>query len=327
MEIFRSTAEFAAGPKRLQTANAVTIGNFDGVHRGHRLVLGELVATAKRLAVPAVVLTFDPHPAAVHSPEHAPKLIMGLDEKLDKIAETGVDAVLVQHYTLDFAQASPEEFIRDYLAGHMHASAVVVGSDVRFGRENSGDLNTLRTYGGECGIDTVIGLDDLGDDGGRYSSTEVRSLIDAGDVTAAAHILGEPHSVTGTVVHGNARGRELGFPTANLGLVDGMIPADGVYAGWTRFNGGERLPTAISVGSNPTFYGDDRRVEAHIIGVDFADLDVYGDEAEVEFTHRIRGQVVFNGLDQLIEQIALDVRDICAALGIECPQQSEGRLG
>lgn len=327
MEVFRSTAELADGPERLQKANAVTIGNFDGVHRGHRLVLGELVAEADKLGIPSIVLTFDPHPAAVHSPEHAPQLIMGLDEKLERIAETGVDAVLVQHYTLDFAQAGPEEFIRDYLVGQMHARAVVVGTDVRFGRGNSGDLETLRSCGRQWGIETVIGLDDLGDDGGRYSSTEVRKLIDSGRVEEAARILGEVHSVTGTVVHGNARGRELGFPTANLGMVEGMIPSDGVYAGWTRFNGGERMPTAISVGSNPTFHGDDRRVEAHIIGVDFADLDVYGDEAVVEFTHRIRGQVVFSGLDELIDQIAEDVRNICSALGIECPQKADGGLG
>lgn len=300
----------------------VTVGNFDGVHRGHQEVLRKLADKAREAGCQAVVLTFDPHPAEVHRPEKHRGKIMGTQDKLDAMEKLGLDAVLVQHYDLDFAAQSAEEFVVDYLRKGLRAQCVVVGADTRFGHGNSGDVNVLRQLGQDHGFDVVV-VEDLegvlpgeGTDR-RVSSTWIRELLADGQVAQAASMLGRPHRVRGTVVHGAARGRELGFPTANLDSQgDGYVPADGVYAGWLLDEHEHRWPVAVSVGSNPTFDGVSRVVEAHVIDRPVErveDFDLYGQEVVVEFVERLRGMVAYEGVEKLIEQMRRDVdqtRDI-----------------
>lgn len=293
--------------------SVVTIGNFDGVHRGHRAVLGRMVADARAVGGAAVAVTFDPHPAQVHRPDTAPDLITGLADRLDLLEQTGLDAVLVIRYTLEFASTTPEDFVRTYLVDGLGARTVVIGRDVRFGRGNSGDLGTMLALGERYGFRVEVIEDVHGerDPARRWSSTWVRELLAAGDVEAAAEVLGRPHRVRGVVVHGDARGRTLGFPTANLGRVTGFVPADGVYAGWLlrvdhpADEPDGYLPAAVSIGTNPTFDGGDRRVEAHVPGR--TDLELYDEEVVVELVARLRPMVRFDSVEALVEQMRDDV--------------------
>jgi len=316
---------------------AVTIGNFDGVHLGHQEVLSRLVdaahthsaagtstetsadSSAAHLAQPtkAVAITFDPHPLQVHRPDESPVMLTGTEEKVQRLAETGIDALLVLHYNLDLAGLTAEEFVKTYFVDTLNASVVVIGHDVRFGRGNSGNFETMVELGQRYGF-TVLGVDDfaltghsVAETSRRCSSTWVREALDAGDVAAAAEVLGRPHAVLGEVVHGAARGRDLGFPTANLASEsEGMIPADGVYAGWLVDAAGARWPAAISVGSNPTFHGLERVVESHVIDRPteaVEDFDLYGQHVRVEFVERLRGMVAYEGVAKLVEQMHQDV--------------------
>lgn len=300
--------------------SVVTIGNFDGVHRGHQQVLTQLLRTAEQHGARSVVVTFDPHPALVHRPDSAPELLMGLQDKLDALADTGVDAVLVMKYNLTLAAMTPEEFVVNVLLEGLHAAHVVVGHDLRFGVGNSGDVGTMQDLGKELGFGVHV-VNEFGaegfpvhDDGGtdrRCSSTWVREALAEGDVETAAAVLGRPHRMRGEVVHGAARGRALGFPTANLDHgATGYVPADGIYAGWLVDESGTRWPAAISVGSNPTFDGVSRQVEAHVIDRPeeaVEDFNLYGQTVVVEFTARLRGMVAYRGPEALVEQMRLDV--------------------
>jgi riboflavin kinase/FMN adenylyltransferase len=306
--------------------SVVTIGNFDGVHRGHQEVLAHLLSTATQRGNRSVVVTFDPHPAQVHRPESAPELLMGLQDKLDALAATGVDAVLVMKYNLDLAGMTPEEFARGILVDGLHAAHVVVGHDLRFGAGNSGDVVTMQELGKVLGFDVTVvneygaggapleggnGSWHDGDSGRRCSSTWVREALAEGDVATATAVLGRPHRMRGEVVHGAARGRALGFPTANLAHdATGYVPADGIYAGWLVDAAGTRWPAAISVGSNPTFDGVSRQVEAHVIDRPeeaVEAFDLYGQTVVVEFIARLRGMVAYRGPEALVEQMRLDV--------------------
>ncbi|HLS25038.1 MAG TPA: bifunctional riboflavin kinase/FAD synthetase [Beutenbergiaceae bacterium] len=308
-------------PASLQ-ATVVTIGNFDGVHRGHAAVVDAAVRAARSYEATAVALTFHPHPAHVHRRESAPELLTGLSDKLDLLAEQGLDATLVAEYTLEFAQQDPETFVRRYLVDALKVRAVVVGADVRFGRDNAGDRDTMAELGLKYGFDVHL-VHDAADPGQRrWSSTWVRELLAAGNVEAAADVLGRPHRMRGEVVRGHARGRDLGFPTANLHTdATGAVPADGVYAGWLvrrpGTSGEHRLPAAISVGTNPTFDGLLRQVEAHVLGR--WDLDLYHEEVVVEFTHLLRPTIRFDDVDALVRQMRQDVRDAAARLGVPEP--------
>lgn len=290
--------------------SVVTLGNFDGVHRGHQQVLARLVSTARSRGAQAVAITFDPHPAQVHRPDSAPEQIMGLSDRLETMAACGLDAVLVMPYTLALAEQTPEEFVRSVFVQALGATAVVIGHDIRFGRGNSGDLGTMKELGAQLGFDVVV-IDEFGADR-RCSSTWVREALARGDVATAAEVLGRPHRVRGEVVHGAARGRKLGFPTANLSAdATGFIPDDGIYAGWLTDQGGTRRPAAISVGSNPTFEGVSRQVEAYVIDRPEDEpveaFDLYGQSVVVEFVARLRGMVAYTGPEALVQQMCLDV--------------------
>lgn len=295
----------------------VTIGNFDGVHLGHQHVVRRAREVADDLGVRDVVaVTFDPHPIAVLRPEHAPPTLTTVDTRVRLLDAAGVDDVLVVPFSRELAGWSPERFIEEIIVGTLHAKAVVVGANFRFGKRAAGDVATLREAGeGRDFVTVGIALD-----GGPqvWSSTYIRNCLSGGDVEGAAEALGRPFTVRGEVVRGDQRGRELGYPTANVPTT-GMAaaPADGVYAGWLRrLDDGdqEQLPVAISVGTNPTFAGErERRVESYVLDRD--DLELYGVPVEVSFVARLRGMRRFDSVDQLVETMADDVRRARKVLG------------
>ena len=298
---------------------AVTIGNFDGVHLGHQHVLEQVIDQAKRRSARTVAVTFDPHPAFIHRPEATPDLLTGTSEKLTRLRAAGLDAALVLQYTPELAAHSAEDFIRTFFVQALNPAVVVVGYDVRFGRDNAGDLSTMIDLGKECGFAVEVMEDTSAESetqdsepelGRRWSSTWVRDLLVAGEVAAAAAILGRPHRMRGVIVHGDSRGRGLGFPTANLDAdSSGLVPADGVYAGWllrtSRPQHRGVYPAAISVGTNPTFDGESRRVEAYVLDRD--DLNLYDEEVVFEFVERLRPTLRFQSADELMAQMHADV--------------------
>lgn len=284
----------------------VAIGKFDGVHTGHRLVLEKAIVDAGSQGAKTVAVTFDRNPLAILRPELCPTELVSLAQKIELLGGTGIDAVLVLTFDEVMAQVPAEEFVERILVGNLHAKTVLLGHDFRFGHRGAGNPELLREMGEKFGF-TVDAVGDVTDEGDRVSSTRIRELLAEGDVATAARLLGRPHAVAGEVVHGLKRGRELGFPTANLSpQSQGDVPADGVYAGWLRTADGIHRRAAISVGMNPTF--DDvemRQVEAYVL--DETDLDLYGQEVVVEFVDRIRGMVAFRGIPALIEQMTDDV--------------------
>ncbi|MDT0321050.1 MULTISPECIES: bifunctional riboflavin kinase/FAD synthetase [unclassified Streptomyces] len=288
--------------------SVVTIGSYDGVHRGHQLIIGRAVAHARDLGVPAVVVTFDPHPKEVTRPGSHPPLLAPHPRRAELLADLGVDAVLVLPFTKEFSQLSPAEFVVKVLVEKLHARAVVEGPNFRFGHRAAGTVATLAELGVTYGFEVlVVDLFERGGPGDEpFSSSLARRLIAEGDVAAAGEVLGRPHRVEGTVVHGAGRGRELGVHTANLDVVPhSAVPADGVYAGWL-LAAGERFPAAISVGTNPQFNGTERTVEAHAL--DRTDLDLYGQSVAIDFLTRLRGQEVFDSVEGLLERIDEDRR-------------------
>ncbi|EPH43678.1 putative Riboflavin biosynthesis protein RibF [Streptomyces aurantiacus JA 4570] len=289
--------------------SVVTIGSYDGVHRGHQLIIGRAVARARELGVPAVVVTFDPHPSEVVRPGSHPPLLAPHHRRAELMADLGVDAVLILPFTTEFSKLSPADFVVKVLVDKLHAKAVVEGPNFRFGHRAAGNVEVLadlgRTYDYEV---EVIDLYVSGTAGGGlpFSSTLTRRLIAEGDVAGAHEILGRPHRVEGVVVRGAQRGRELGFPTANVEtLPHTAIPADGVYAGWLHAQG-EAMPAAISVGTNPQFDGTERTVEAYAI--DRVGLDLYGLHVAVDFLAFVRGQAKFDSIDELLVAIGDDVK-------------------
>jgi len=290
--------------------SVVTLGNFDGVHRGHRAVLARVVELASAADALSCGVTFDPHPVAVLHPERAPQMLTSVPQRLALLEASGLEAVLVLEFSAELARQTPEDFVRLVFVDALHAGVVVVGEDTRFGVRNSGTVDTLRQLGVEHGYD-VVSLRDLGD-GARWSSSMARRQLLEGDVEGAAAVLGRPHKVSGTVVHGDHRGRELGFPTANLSQeAEGLVPADGVYAGWlTQLDlpddAPDRvLPAAVSIGTNPTFHGTQRRVEGYVL--DRTDLDLYGERVSYELVKRLRPTVKYEGIDALLDQMNTDV--------------------
>lgn len=299
----------------------VTLGNFDGVHRGHASVLRSVVEQARARDAKAVAVTFDPHPLEVLHPDRAPAQITALDDRVALLEQTGVDVVLVLRFDRALAAQTPEQFVKECFVDGLRARAVIVGKDTRFGVNNSGDIDTLRALGDKYAFE-VLTLDDVGP-GVRWSSTQVRNLLAEGRVEEVTEILGRRHRVRGVVVRGLQRGRELGFPTANLAQdARGLVPDDGVYAGWlvrhdlAHDDPEHRMPAAVSVGTNPTFDNVERTVEAYVL--DRTDLDLYDEHVSVEFVRRLRGNDRFDSIEALIEQIGRDVdqtREILAQEG------------
>jgi riboflavin kinase/FMN adenylyltransferase len=288
--------------------SAVTIGKFDGVHAGHRAVITRLRDAAAEENLRSVVVTFDRHPLALLSPEKCPEALVGSDQKLDLLAGTGVDATLLLTFDRDLSLQSPEAFVTSILVDALSARRVLVGHDFRFGHRGAGDVPLLVELGQKYGFGVEVIADVTPKDGRRVSSTWIRELLSDGRVSDAAVLLGHEPSVRGMVVHGAKRGRELGYPTANLSPDShGLIPADGVYAGWLKV-GETRYPAAISVGNNPTFDGvAQKQVEAYVLD---EDIDLYDQIVEVEFVERIRGMVAFTGIEPLIVQMGDDVERV-----------------
>ncbi|MBT8227625.1 MAG: bifunctional riboflavin kinase/FAD synthetase [Dactylosporangium sp.] len=292
--------------------SVVTIGVFDGVHRGHQHTIGHAVKRAADLGGHSVVVTFDPHPVEVIRPGTHPPMLTEISVKADLIEALGAGALCVIPFTSAFAQLSAEMFVRTILADRLHASLVVVGGNFRFGRNAEGDVDLLRRLGAGLGFEveeaTLIGNERV-----VFSSTQVRACITTGDVGTASLALGRPYQLDGTVIPGDHRGRTLGFPTANLRIRPrAAVPADGVYAAWL-LHGGDRRPAAVSVGTNPTFSGASRRVEAHVL--DF-DGDLYGERVAVRFVARLRPMEVYDAPEPLIAQIREDVKQTRRALSL-----------
>jgi len=325
VRVWRSLGDVPAGGGPA----VVTVGNFDGVHRGHTAVLRQVSALARERAARALAITFEPHPLHVLRPDIAPPLVAGPDQRVEVLAQTGLDGLLVQHFDLALAGQGPEEWVAGTVVGALGCTTIVIGTDVRFGHRNAGDLSTLRELGARYGFE-VVALEDVeAPQGRRWSSSWVRSCLADGDVAGAADVLGRYHRLDATVVHGDHRGRELGYPTANLGPdLQGLVPADGVYSGWltVRYAAadaddadadaaadgdgpdglcGVRRPAAVSIGTNPQFDGLERRVEAHVI--DRVGLELYGRAVRVELVDRLRPTQRFDDVDALVAQMGRDV--------------------
>ena len=308
MEVLR---DLSACP-RPPAGTAVTIGAYDGVHLGHRAVIAEVRRRAAERGLATAVVTFDRHPASVVRPESAPRLLTDLDQKLELLAGTGVDYCLVITFDEARSQESADDFVREVLAGCLAARMVVVGEDFHFGHGRSGNVKLLADMGVDLGFE-VEGLD-LVDragvaadaEGDRVSSTRIRHALAAGELAEANALLGRPHEIRGVVAHGDERGRDLGFPTANVSVPgDILLPADGIYAGWFERADGSVHQAAISLGRRPTFYAEAHAslLEAHPL--DFAG-DLYGERVKVRFVAHLRGEVRFASVDALIEQIGRD---------------------
>ncbi|MEV8512923.1 bifunctional riboflavin kinase/FAD synthetase [Dactylosporangium sp. NPDC051484] len=289
-----------------------TIGVFDGVHRGHQQIIGHAVKRAGELGVQSVVITFDPHPSEVVRPGSHPAVLTEPGRKAELIEALGVDVLCVIPFTAEFSRLTPEEFVHDALVEHLHTALIVVGENFRFGHRQAGDVELLRRLGRTFGF-AVEGAPLVADEGTVFSSTYIRSCVDAGDVVAAARALGRSHRLEGVVVRGDQRGRELGFPTANLLVpANAAVPADGIYAAWlNRDRDGARHPAAVSIGTNPTFSGKERRVEAFVL--DFKG-DLYGERVSLDFADRLREQRTYQDIEPLIAQMTEDVAQAREAL-------------
>ena len=297
--------------------SVVCISVFDGVHLGHRVIIDATRRLAEEVEGRVVAVTFDPHPSAVVRPDTQPRMLSTLDHRVALLGEAGVDAVLVLAFSPELASWTPGEFVDRVLVRGLHASGVVVGQGFRFGHRAAGDVALLEKLGAAddfvvaplaLEVGAVVEHGDTGEV--VWSSTYIRQCVLEGDVAEAARALNRPHRVEGIVVHGDHRGRDLGYPTANLDPVQhAAVPADGVYAGWLVRSAGrltEALPAAISIGTNPTFDGEERRVEAYVL--DRTDLDLYGERVAFDFVERLRPTLKFDGIDPLLAQMADDVR-------------------
>jgi riboflavin kinase/FMN adenylyltransferase len=298
--------------------SVITIGAYDGVHLGHQAVIASVRREAEQLGAKSVVITFDRHPASVVRPESAPQLLTDLDQKLELLAATGVDATGVVHFDEAQASESPESFVERVIAGCLATRLVVVGEDFHFGRARSGNVALLRNLGAEFDFEVqpvplVARTDGVEE---PISSTAIRRSLNGGDVELASAMLGRQFEVRGIVIQGDQRGRTIGFPTANVAVPAFIcLPADGVYAGWYVRPDGHRQPCAINLGRRPTFYehADHSLLEAHLL--DF-EGDLYGERAFVEFAHFLRSERKFDGIDALRNQLKQDIDHARAVLGL-----------
>ena len=293
----------------------VTLGNFDGLHLGHQALIRGTVGDAKRLGLRSVVLTFEPHPVQILAPGRAPKLILTEKDKMQLLQGFGVDAVVVQQFDLEFARREAEDFVRDLLLEKLRAKKIWAGRDLRFGRGRKGSVDDLVWWGRDLGFEVAV-VEPILVHGERVSSSKIRELVNAGRVDEVKDMLGRYHFISGQVVEGHRRGRELGFPTANIAPHTELIPADGIYA--TLFHtAGQAFLSVSSIGRNPTFGAGPRTVETFVFEFD---RNLYGAVIRVSFIKRLRGEVKFAAASELVAQIAEDVRSAEATfrqLGIE----------
>ncbi|HQI80941.1 MAG TPA: bifunctional riboflavin kinase/FAD synthetase [Deltaproteobacteria bacterium] len=299
MQLFRGTE--AIYPDTLKKA-VVTIGNFDGCHRGHQEIFRRVRSHAARIGGAAVVFTFHPHPASVVK-GITPQLIFTLDEKIRAVDSLGMDALIIAPFTREFAETQPEVFVKETIVRRIGAAGVVVGHDFSFGRRALGDIPFLKRMGAKMGF-FVECVDPVSVDGQVISSTYIRKLIQSGDVAAAARVMLHPYRITGRVIHGMARGRSLGFPTANIQPDKALLPAYGVYA-VRIISGQNRWDAVANIGNNPTFGDVGTSIEAFLF--DF-EGDLYDAELSVEFVEHVRGEVKFADIRYLVEQIEQDCR-------------------
>jgi riboflavin kinase/FMN adenylyltransferase len=291
------------------SGSVVTLGNFDGIHLGHQALITAAVTDSKKLGLPSVVLTFEPHPLSVLAPDRKPKLILAHKDKMQLLQGFGVDIVAVQHFDLAFAKISAEDFVGELLTRRLKARKLWVGKDLRFGQGRKGGVEDLQRWGKELGFEVAI-VEPILVDGDRVSSSRIRQFLSDGRVDEVQAMLGRYHFVSGRVVEGQRRGKDLGFPTANLSPRTEVLPGDGIYA--TLFHlGGRVLPSVSSIGVNPTFGAGPRTVESFIMGFD---ENIYGETVQLSFVKRIRNEIKFSSVPNLIAQIRDDVRDAEAIL-------------
>jgi riboflavin kinase / FMN adenylyltransferase len=306
METIRDLAALKPHPRPV-----VALGNFDGVHLGHRAIFRTAIDRARAERGTAFALTFEPLPAKVLAPDRAPRLILTADDKIELLSRTGLDGVIVMHFTRELSMLTPREFVRDYIMGKIGACAVVVGHSVSFGHNRAGNASVMVDLGREFGFDvTVVGP--VRAAGIEVSSTRVRELIDAADLKSAAELLGRYHFLSGQVVRGRERGRTIGFPTANLESETECVPPDGVYATRVVLEDG-MYPGITNIGMRPTFAESQRAIESHIF--DF-NRDLYGMRIKLEFVERVRSERKFESAKELGEQIARDIRRVKEILAI-----------
>lgn len=297
---------------------AIAIGSFDGVHRGHAELIGRAVDRARATGGESVVLTFEPHPAQVLAPAHAPRLLTTTERKLELFADLGVDVCILEPFSLALAALSPQAFVREVIADGLGAAHVVVGYNFTFGKDRAGNPETLAHLGSEHGFSVDV-VAPVAAGGSTLSSTLARTLVSAGDVAAARAILGRDFDVDGTVVRGAGRGHDLGYPTANIDTGGELLPAHGIYATWMRLLDGDPakdLICATSVGTNPTFAGGALSIEA--FALDFSG-DLYGRRVRLGFVDRLRGEQTFDSPQALSEQIRRDVEKVRAIMTTERP--------
>lgn len=306
----------------------LTIGVFDGVHRGHAELIARAVKAGRARGVPTVLMTFDPHPMEVVFPGSHPAQLTTLTRRAELAEELGIDVFLVMPFTTDFMKLTPERYIHELLVERLHVLDVVVGENFTFGKKAAGNVAILRKAGERFGFaaeSVSLVAEQHQSESVTFSSTYIRACVDAGDMVAAAEALGRPHRVEGVVVRGDGRGRGLGYPTANIAPpMHSAIPADGVYAGWFTVLGhgpaggsvlpGRRYPAAVSIGTNPTFSGRTRTVEAYVLDTT---ADLYGQHVAVDFVSRIRGQKKFDSVDKLVEAMGRDTDKARAILAAQ----------
>jgi riboflavin kinase/FMN adenylyltransferase len=299
----------------------LTIGVFDGVHRGHAELIAHAVKSGRARNVPSVLMTFDPHPMEVVHPGSHPAQLTTLTRRAELVEDMGVDVFLVMPFTADFMKLTPERYVHELLVENLHVVEVVVGDNFTFGRKAAGKVDTLRRAGERLGfaVESMSLLSEHhSNESVTFSSTYIRSCVDAGDVVAAADALGRPHRVEGVVVRGFGRGVELGYPTANVAPpMYSAIPADGVYAAWFTAIGrgpvtgtvvpGQRYQAAVSIGTNPTFSGRARTVEAFVLD---SSADLYGQYVALDFVGRVRGQLAFDSVDDLVVAMGNDTERV-----------------
>ena len=295
------------------TASAVTVGKFDGIHKGHQKLIGSLKAAADEHAIQSVVVTFDRHPDALLNPEHCKLPLIGPTQKNALIQDTGIDVLLTLAFDDALAKLSPQQFVQQILVDGLKAKIVLVGEDFKFGHKGSGDVQTLHDLGQQLGFEVrVISSAEL--NGEKISTSKIREALDLGQVAKAAEMLGHIHTSVGIIEHGLKIGRSIGFPTANMARdCEGYLPLDGVYAGWLVVDG-QRYPAAHSVGINETFQAVPRLVESHVL--DRNDIDLYDKVVTLEFVDFIRPAAKFNGVEDLVEEINLDLEKVRRILGL-----------